>query len=371
MVLRAKTKYLFDKFPLTDEQKKNTQLNLEEINEHKTILKSVPRRLVLELTNACNLNCIMCGRNAAKFVPTVFDIKWLYRFDTILHKTEEVSLFGWGEPTIHPKFADILQYLDKFPVRKYFCTNGMRLDALEEALFTYHVDIIAISLDGAKPETNNRIRRGGDFNKIVDSLKAIVAHKKAMHSERPYMNFVFCAMRSNYQELPELVKIAANIGLEEVKVVYFTAFDDTMASEALWNEKANVENIFERAETLGEELGVHLKLPHLQGEDAAGDKSHKDCFVGWRDLFLGSDGYVRPCMSTPDKFFKFDDYTGFDEVWNHEKMRKFRESVNDEVKMPIHCKNCYQSSHCNWNRQESFIQSGMEFAPIWESENKL
>lgn len=69
----------------------------------------------------------------------------------------------------------------------------------------------------------------------------------------------------------------------------------------------DVKNIFQKAIELGENLNVKLKLPHLPGEDPAGNKPHKDCFVGWRYLFLGSDGYVRPCMSTPDKFFRFDD----------------------------------------------------------------
>jgi len=69
MVIRAKTKMLFEGKPLTEKQKKNTELNLNEIRENKTILESYPRRLVFELTNACNLNCIMCGRNAADFPP--------------------------------------------------------------------------------------------------------------------------------------------------------------------------------------------------------------------------------------------------------------------------------------------------------------
>ena len=233
-ILRAKTKFLFDRFPLSEEQEKNSKLNLEEIDAQKTILKSAPRRLVLELTNACNLNCIMCGRNAAEFVPTFFKLEWLEKFVPIMHKIEEVSMFGWGEPTVHPKFVEILKWLDNYPVRKYFCTNGMRLGALEDEIFNRHVDIIAISLDGANAETNNKIRRGGNFNKIVADLKSVVARKKKLGLNRPYMNFVFCAMASNFKELPELVKLAADIGIDEVKAVYFTAFSKDLLPQALY-----------------------------------------------------------------------------------------------------------------------------------------
>ena len=233
-VLRAKTKFLFDRFPLTAEQEKNSAQNLWEIENHVTKLKSAPRRLVLELTNACNLNCIMCGRNAANFAKTFFKLEWLEKFSPIMNQIEEVSMFGWGEPTVHPRFVEILSWLDKYPVRKYFCTNGMRLGALTDAIFQHKVDIIAISLDGAKSETNNKIRRGSNFDKIVADLKAIVDRKNKLGLQRPYMNFVFCAMSSNYRELPDLVRVAANIGLEEVKVVYFTAFSKDMLSQSLW-----------------------------------------------------------------------------------------------------------------------------------------
>ena len=67
MILRAKTKLLFQGKTLTGLQKNNSDLNIKEIDNKKIILSSFPRRLVFELTNACNLNCIMCGRNAAKF----------------------------------------------------------------------------------------------------------------------------------------------------------------------------------------------------------------------------------------------------------------------------------------------------------------
>lgn len=87
---------LFEGKPLTEKQKKNTELNLNEIRENKTILESYPRRLVFELTNACNLNCIMCGRNAADFKLTSFDMDIFRSFEPMMDTIEEVTLMGWG-----------------------------------------------------------------------------------------------------------------------------------------------------------------------------------------------------------------------------------------------------------------------------------
>lgn len=366
MILRAKTIDLFNSNNLNDEQMNNTNLNIKELNEGKLKLQSYPRRLVFELTNACNLNCVMCGRNDAYFKPTIFNIDWINKFNDVLNKVEEVTLMGWGEPTMHPQFINILEKLNKYNVRKYFCTNGMKLGELRDPIFQNKVDIIAVSLDGANEETNNKIRKGSDFNKIIEYLKDIVEEKKRRNINYPYINFVFTAMKSNFHQIPDMVKLAHEVGIEEVKIVYLTVFSERMLEESLYNCQDDVNLVFNEAIRLAEELGIKIKLPHIEGDDIAESKYHKNCYVAWRDLFLGSDGYIRPCMSTPVKFFDINNYNKFESLWNSKELVEFRKNVNDEKLMGDTCKKCYQSSYANWNRRESFIQIEQKFSPEWE-----
>lgn len=365
MILRAKTKTLFSGKELTERQKQNSELNVKELELGETVLESYPRRLVFELTNACNLNCVMCGRNAADFKPTRFDMDVFRSFEPLMDIVEEVTLMGWGEPTIHPNFNEMLEIINKHSARKYFCSNGMNLKKIKNAIFDYNVDVFAVSLDGATDETNSRIRRGSKIDVITEDLKEIVRIKKERGLKYPWINFVFCAMESNIRELPDLVRLAAEIGIEEVKVVYLTVFGEDLLHETLWGKEELVRDVFEEAIKVSEELGILLKLPHYIGEDEAGDKLHKDCFVSWRDFFLGSDGYVRPCMSTPVQFFEYDMNRDFMDMWNSKEYQEYRANVNDREKMDSPCKRCYQSSHCNWNRKESFIQVGENFSPEW------
>lgn len=369
MILRAKTKNLFNGRELSERQQLNSKLNIEELEKGETILKSYPRRLVFELTNTCNLNCVMCGRNAADFKPTIFDMDVFRSFEPIMDVVEEVTLMGWGEPTIHPDFIEMLKIIDSHGARKYFCTNGMNLKKIKDAIFDYNVDVFAVSLDGATDETNGRIRRGSKIKQIEEDLRDIVKIKKERGLKYPWINFVFCAMQSNINELPDLVRLAASIGLEEVKVVYLTVFEDELLNESLWGHEKLVKDIFEQSIQVAEKSGIALKLPHYVGDDEAGDKYHKDCFVSWRDFFLGSDGYVRPCMSTSVQFFRYDKNQDFMSIWNSPQYQNYRKIVNDQVRMDNPCKRCYQSSHCNWNRKESFIQIGEDFSPIWEKES--
>ena len=366
VILRAKTVDLFKYQGLTEIQLENSEKNLQEIKNRNLKLNSYPRRLVLELTNACNLNCIMCGRDGGDFKYNFLDIQCLYKLESILNYVEEVTLFGWGEPTIHPKFKDILEFLNKHPVKKYFVTNGTTLAKIKEYLFDYKVDIMAVSLDGATAKTNNMIRKNSNFNQIVSDLKSIVSQKKQGKINYPYVNFVYTIMKRNLHELPDMVNLAHSIGLEEVKAVYLTAFNEELKGEVLWGCVDEVRQVFLETIKRGDSLGVKIKLPYVQGEDIAGDKFHKDCYVGWRDFFIGSDGYIRPCQSIAKKMFHISKYENFGEAWNSGEIVNFRSVVNDSKKMWEECKRCYQSSHANWNRETSFLQSGQKFAPSWE-----
>ncbi len=366
-LLRAKTFNLFSYQDLDEKQQQNIEQNTREMSSSETVLESVPQRLVLELTNSCNLSCIMCGRNTKHFQPTFLNLEWLGKLEPIMDRVTEVTLFGWGEPTVHPKFRQILEYLAQFPVRKYFLTNGMLVNRFAD-LIVDTVDILAVSLDGASQGTNDRIRLGGDFNQIIENLKLLVEKRRASHKKQPHINFVVTLMKDNIHELPLLVELAHTIGIEEVKAVYLTSFFQELSPQVLYDQQVEVKKAFAETMRLAQQYGVLVKLPYLQGEDPAGEASHKRCFVGWRDFFLGSDGSVRPCQSTAQTLFSIHDHSNFMDMWNSMEFQAFRESVNQTNSMPKQCRVCYQSSHANWNMRSSFLQNEVssEFAPEWQ-----
>lgn len=362
-VLRAKNRDLFE-HDLTEEQQQNSRFNLQETEEGKLTLSSHPRRLVLELTNACNLRCLMCGREHTEFTPTFFKKEWLERLVPAMMMSEEVVLHGWGEPTVHPQFSEIMAWLERYPVRKYFCTNGMRLGEIEEDIFERHLDILAVSMDGATAATNDGIRTGADLDQITKALENIVHRRNREQLGYPYINLVFTAMKRNLEELPGLVRLAADLGLEEVKAVYLTSFSDELDPEVLWDEKSMVKQVFEEAMSEAKRTGVRIKLPYLQGDDPAGNMAHRDCYFPYRDLFVGSDGRIRPCVSSDEQLGSILD-ADFMTFWNQQGLRGYRGNVNLNERMSATCKRCYHSSCANWNQKSSFIQTGARFAPDW------
>lgn len=369
-VIRAKTLDIKEMKPFTEVQLKNSELNQKEAINGEIFLKSYPRRIVCEMTSACNIRCKMCGRNAADFKATIFNPDWLDIFEPIASKIEEVTLLGWGEPTLHPQFSKFLKWAYEHKLQKFFCTNGTRLRELKEDIFKYQTELLTVSLDGADAETNNRIRCGADFDLITSNIKELVIEKKRQNVQFPYLSIVMTMMASNFRQMPAYVKLASELGIQEIKGVYLTVFEERLMDELIYDHRNEIKEVFDRTIELGEEYGIQVKLPYLQGEDIAGEKLHKDCFVGWRDFFLGSDGYVRSCMSTSHKLFPITKYKNFDEMWNSLEYQDLRKRVNSE-NMELSCKNCYQASFANWNRKSSFVQIGNDFAPEWSREEKV
>ena len=346
-------------------QRKNAELNKNEALQEKVFLHSYPRRIFLEMTSACNINCKMCGRNAAEFKPTFLNYEWLDVLNPIVRYAEELTLMGWGEPTMHPRFPDFLKWGFERDLSIYFCTNGTMLGKLKDDIFNYHVDIITVSLDGANATTNNEIRCGADFDTIIRYITEIQEKKEVLDVEYPFLSIVITLMKSNYRELPDFVRLAHKMGITEVKGVFLTVFESRMMDESLYKCQDDVVKVFKEATLIGDELGVDLKLPYMIGEDPAEEGFHKKCHMAWRDFYIGSDGYVRPCMHTSHKLFRIDQYSSFEEMWNSKEYQEFRASVNNE-KMDDNCKNCYHATYGNWNREECYIQIGNNFSPEWE-----
>jgi radical SAM protein with 4Fe4S-binding SPASM domain len=309
----------------------------------------------------------MCGRNYADFSQSQLSLNQFLWFKDLFHVIEEVTLMGWGEPTIHPDFVKMLKNLDHFPVRKYFCTNGMLLDELEDAVFDHHVDLIAVSINGATAKINNYLRKGSDLNKIVNCIKRIDSRKKGVRSQWPRLSFVYCLMKSNLYELLSCIVLAQQLGLNRVKVVYFTAFSKTLFDETVWGMEHEVQRIFIDAEELAKRLGIELDLPYISGQDSAGTAPHRDCSLPWQDLFVGADGLIRPCMSTFETLGFLDVSKSFFENWNSDKFVFHRKNVNQIKSMSNSCINCYQTSICNWNLQKSFLQDGKAYSPVWKT----
>src|SRR5947208_3651910 len=132
---------------------------------------------------------------------------------------QELHLQGLGEPMMHPRFFDMVEYAVKKGIKVTTNSNLTLVNNRRaERCVTSGLHHLHISLDGATAETYERIRVRAHFEKIVANLERLLAARKYFNSEYPHTTLVMVIMRQNLHELPDIVRFAHRLSLKSIFV---------------------------------------------------------------------------------------------------------------------------------------------------------
>jgi uncharacterized radical SAM superfamily Fe-S cluster-containing enzyme len=119
--------------------------------------------LLLEITQACNLRCPTCYADAHGHDYMTID-EARERLDTFFRSQSrlDVLMLSGGEPTIHPRFSEILALALAYPIDRILVnTNGLRLTqspALVETLAAHRERVeLYFSLGSFRPDVHRRL----------------------------------------------------------------------------------------------------------------------------------------------------------------------------------------------------------------------
>jgi MoaA/NifB/PqqE/SkfB family radical SAM enzyme len=169
-------------------------------------------RLILELTNRCDLRCPHCfgERHAA-----TGDLS-LAILDRVLAEGSACGIdhlcFSGGEPTLHRHFAAIVERTARAGYDFSFVTNGRNFPAVA-SLVTAHRDRfrgVTFSLDGAREATHDRSRGPGSYRRVMRGA-SVCFFKKL-----PF-TFNFVLTSANREEIDDMVDLAARLGSRGIR----------------------------------------------------------------------------------------------------------------------------------------------------------
>jgi radical SAM protein with 4Fe4S-binding SPASM domain len=323
----------------------------------------LPPELQVEITSACNLRCTMC---LVSYRPPVNKLVGamapeLFRpLVDSLPSLRKLTLQGLGEPLLSPYLLDLVRYAKARGTAVGFNSNATLLsEARARDLVDAGLDWLHVSLDGARADTYQGIRRGARFDQVVDNLAGLVRTKRAAGSPHPWVRVVFVAMRRNVGELPELVRLLAGVGVDELRVQNLShTFSDTdpaggyadirdfTRDEALWTgaDRAATERAFAAARTAAAAHGLTLRLPQLAPDRSpAPEPGRPGCTWPWDAAYVTSTGVVQPCcMVMGDdrvSLGRLDEQT-FPEIWYGAPYREFRRRLAGGAEPPEVCRGC-------------------------------
>ncbi len=359
-----------------------------------------PTHLLIETTTRCNLRCKQCAHVVGKYAFDDMKMETFERLRPLFPHLEQVALYGHGETFLYKHFFEMLAELKQHKLCVYVTTNGTLLtDAVCKRLVELGLDKLAISMDAAMPELFNEIRRGADFEKVVQNIRRLNAAKqRAGRDDKPTLSLMFCAMKSNIQELPKLVRLAdewnMTHGVSVMNIVEYGVSGEALADHpeitAPYLNEANrlaeqlavplggLENGFEgvRLEpvrlTLAEKLyrnyrefkrsfdrmtllrvkmarirqklfgakpaPSHAERPDVTPTQKMGNIRVKKCRDPWDFLFIDVHGNVRVCCTSHRIMGNVND-TDIATIWNSPAYQEFRDKMVS-ADIPPECVTC-------------------------------
>lgn len=328
----------------TEARARNEALNQSEWERQVSSLKSYPTTAYLEITNRCNSNCIMCGRNFGYFQYGDMSISTLRNCFEFLPFLNRIILTGWGEPLVHPRFFEILNFLSDAGLENVLLqSNGRLLDgpSAEYIVRTGIVKHITLSIDGVNTSTFASIRKGITLDHVIKAVLCLNHFKNAHRTEYPHIGFEFVAMKRNIREFPALAGLAAELGIEGISAVYLTVHDQSLREESLFFHQSLANEIFDLTAGICRDLKLHYESPPRFGPPREGEgvPGPRRCLEPWQTIYIHWDGTVSPCCFSSETMGNIA-YQPFSSIWDGPSYRGLRSTINTD-RRPPYCKTCH------------------------------
>jgi MoaA/NifB/PqqE/SkfB family radical SAM enzyme len=241
-----------------------------------------PLEIYLEISNVCDLRCVMCTRFSA-FNPARKQAIWdvdpgfldargaaeLLR--PLLERALFVHAFGYGEPTIHPDFPGFLTHLSQFEVLIDFFTNGMHLpDELVRLLVDRSIHHLTVSFSGSTAAEYESVYQGGKFETVMAGLDRLRDAKRAAGRRYPEVRFNSVTFDHHVRTLDRFLELAAAHGAERVeltRLLEHTSVVPALAGHAANLRSPEIRDAIGRGRDAAARLGIPLAIhPMIEAE---------------------------------------------------------------------------------------------------------
>lgn len=249
---------------------------------------SLPFSFSFNLSNSCNLHCSFCPKIIFGVTEKELNSEALNQIMKFAKNIKKVQILGLGEPLLNKNFLQVVKRLKDNQVTVSFTTNGLLLNNdLSNQLCQLGVDEIVFSVEGAKGETHQAIK-DSKLDDLIANIKELSLIKKENGLNLPRISFNFVGMTNNINELPEVVKLAGELGVETVCVANVMPLDKDTCKYHLHRNPQLATEYIEKGKTLARSLGINLLVY------ASFSPSPHPC--SWYNRpHIGLDGDVYPC----------------------------------------------------------------------------
>jgi len=276
---------------------------------------------LIEPTNACMMNCIMCPRKNMKRKIEFMDLNFFREIIDQTDYNDNLWIHHFGDPLMHPKIIEMIEYVTKKGIKARISTNPNLLSKeMSMKLINSKLHTIMISLDGLDDKTYKYIRGpNADYQKAIENINTLLRLKNEQ--------------KSNLKIVLHLVHMKATK-------------NDPEKFRKLWDKKG-----------IDEICIPEIQIPDASDKKAIEQKNNKllskqfknkinaYCAEPWTGVVITASGKVTPCCFDYDEKYVIGDLKkdSLKKIWNDKKMRLLRNQVKTKSlhKNPL-CKTCWE-----------------------------
>jgi MoaA/NifB/PqqE/SkfB family radical SAM enzyme len=290
-----------------------------------------PFTAVVEPTNICQLKCPICVTGMK--IPG--RPKGYMKLDTAQKIADQlgpylmnVELDNWGEPLLHPRMFDLIKIFRQARVMTAMSSNLSLKNFDAEGMIASGLDVLIVSTDAVSEQTYLKYRRGGDFDLVLSNIRKLVAAKKSLKRDNPYLILKFISFPHNAAEAEPFKQMAQSLGADQAKFfeAYYVDFLLPAYLECLTPEQAD-------------QVRNRPKMGKM-----------RRCSWPWTSVTFNWDGAVSVCCGRNSHHREYDlgniNDTPIKEIWFgplYRQIRKVFHGVEPKNLPPRACWHCYNS----------------------------
>jgi MoaA/NifB/PqqE/SkfB family radical SAM enzyme len=289
----------------------NRSLNVKEFTEGKTLLRSFPPRVRIDIETRCNLQprCGYCHWDWTKSMeeesPLGGPLDTISGLNEFLTYAEQIVDCGCGEPLLNPDLLRLLDELSARRIRLEMTTNGVLLthDVIERLLGRQLR--LYVSIDSATDQGHRRYRHAS-VDKILNNLRSLCTGKRN-HGGLPRVIVTFIAMTSNVEGFEHFLERMVSVGVDAIRIrslycepglqdlnntATHVSFD--YRSELLDTDRLT--NFLHEAQELAKSSGMPIVCEHDFSKDLE-DAEGPLCREPWQSLYASNRGTRHCCFA--------------------------------------------------------------------------
>ena len=247
------------------------------------------KKIYIELTQHCNLNCSACFRSNWTKTPTHMTEEVFTKVCDEVSLAHTISLVGVGEPTTHPEFnrySRLLAHENMELTSNAYCWDE---DTLGTILTSYKK--VTVSVDGLP--NSFKAARGFDFEVMAENVKRLIAAKKAKNIKLPTVHAQMILSKDNMFDIKELVPKLKEIGFAKFIISHLLPQTEEDKDKIVYTPYLDKElrALVNAWYPIGPANQMPMKIPQSKF-----NAEHRCDFVEDGAAFITADGDVAPCF---------------------------------------------------------------------------